>query len=55
MDWLLNLHAAAQRIRAETALLQLHAVTGAVAPMVSRKGEPVGRRIQKEIRRMADL
>jgi len=36
-------------------MMQTNATVAAVAPMVSRQGEHVSRRIQKEFRRMAGM
>jgi hypothetical protein len=55
LAWLQLLDAAAVRDTAEKAMIQTNAIVAAVAPMVSRQGEPVSRRIQKEFRRMAGM
>lgn len=55
LAWLQLLDAAAVRDTAEKAMIQTNAIVAAVAPMVSRQGESVSRRIQKEFRRMAGM
>ena len=55
LAWLQLLDAAAVRDAAEKAMIQTNAIVAAVAPMVSRQGEHVSRRIQKELRRMAGM
>ncbi len=55
LTWLKLLDAAAVRDAAENAMIQTNAIVAAVAPMVSRQGEQVSRRVQKEFRRMAGM
>lgn len=49
------LDAEAVKVAAETALMQVDSTVAAVAPMVSKQGEQVSRKITKQLRQMAGM
>jgi hypothetical protein len=55
LAWLRMLDAAAVRTEAERALMQVDSTVAAVAPMVSKQGEQISRKITKQLRQMAGM